>query len=204
MADKTWQILRTVAEFVEGFETLEDLGPAITVFGSARVEAQHPMYSQAVEAGRLIAEAGYATITGGGPGAMEAANRGAIEAGGKSVGLNIRLPHERGSNSFQNISVEFRHFYARKVCFLKHCDGVVCFPGGFGTLDEFFELVTLIQTQKNPKIPVALIGSKYWNGLIRFMETFLLHGDIEYIGDADMGLFEVFDDMREAIEFVCD
>lgn len=197
-----WQIFRTISEFVEGFETLEELGRAITVFGSARVPDSDPAYEQAVKAGRLIAEAGYATITGGGPGIMEAANKGSIEAGGRSVGLNIKLPHEQGSNGFQNISVDFRYFYARKVCFLKHCDGVMCFPGGFGTLDEFFELVTLIQTKKNPKIPVALVGSAYWNRLVDFMRDTLLSGG--FVSEPDMSLFSVFDDVEDAVEFVCD
>jgi uncharacterized protein (TIGR00730 family) len=204
MADKTWHILKMVAEFVEGFETLEDLGPAITVFGSARVKPEHPQYGQAMEAGRLIAEAGYATITGGGPGIMEAANRGAMEAGGRSVGLNIRLPREQGANPYQNVSVEFKHFYARKVCFLKHCRGVLCFPGGFGTLDEFFELVTLIQTAKGPRIPVALMGSAFWGRLTEFVRCAMLASDPPYVDQADLGLFKVFDDVREAVEFVCD
>ena len=202
--DKTWRILKMLAEFVEGFETLEGLGPAITVFGSARVKPEHPQYGQAVEAGRLIAEAGYATITGGGPGVMEAANRGAMDAGGKSVGLNIRLPHEQGANPYQNVSVEFKHFYARKVCFLKHCCGVLCFPGGFGTLDEFFELVTLIQTAKGPRIPVALMGSEFWGKLAEFMRCAMLASGPPYVDQADLGLFRVFDDVREAVEFVCD
>lgn len=202
MSDRMWQIFRTISEFVEGFETLDGLDRAITVFGSARVPDGDPAYKQATDAGRLIAEAGYATITGGGPGIMEAANRGAIEAGGKSVGLNIILPHEQGPNEFQNISVDFRYFYARKVCFLKHCNGVICFPGGFGTLDEFFELVTLIQTGKNPKIPIALVGSAYWDRLIDFVRDTLLGGG--FVSEPDMGLFSVFDDIGDAVEFVCD
>jgi len=197
-----WQIFRTISEFVEGFETLEELGRAITVFGSARVPDGDAVYNQAMDAGRLIAEAGYATITGGGPGIMEAANKGAISAGGKSVGLNIKLPHEQGSNGFQNVSVDFRYFYARKVCFLKHCNGVICFPGGFGTMDEFFELITLIQTGKTPKIPIALIGSGYWNGVMDFMRNTLLSGG--FVSEPDMGLFSVFDDIEDAVEFVCD
>ncbi len=197
-----WQIFRTISEFVEGFETLEELGRAITVFGSARVPDNDPAYMQAMDAGRLIAEAGYATITGGGPGIMEATNKGAIEADGKSVGLNIKLPHEQGSNGFQNVSVDFRYFYARKVCFLKHCSGVICFPGGFGTLDEFFELVTLIQTGKNPRIPVALVGSVYWNNLVCFMRDTLASGG--FVSEPDLRLFSVFDDIESAVEFVCD
>lgn len=202
MSDKMWQIFRTISEFVEGFETLDGLDRAITVFGSARVPDGDPAYKQAMDAGRLIAEAGYATITGGGPGIMEAANKGAIKAGGQSVGLNIVLPHEQGPNEFQNISVDFRYFYARKVCFLKHCNGVICFPGGFGTLDEFFELVTLIQTGKSPKIPIALVGSAYWGRLIDFMRDTLLSGG--FVSEPDMGLFGVFDDIGDAVEFVCD
>lgn len=199
---KMWQIFRTMAEFVEGFETLEELGRAITVFGSARVPDSDPAYKQAVDAGRLIAEAGYATITGGGPGIMEAANKGAIGAGGQSVGLNIKLPHEQVANRFQNISVDFHYFYARKVCFLKHCSGVICFPGGVGTMDEFFELVTLIQTRKTPRIPIALVGSAYWDGVTKFMRDTLLTGG--FISKTDMELFSVFDDIEDAVEFVCD
>lgn len=201
MANKTWQILRTVSEFVEGFEKLSDLGPAITVFGSARAQPESQWYSLAEEAGRLISQSGYATITGGGPGIMEAANKGAIGVGGKSVGLNIILPHEHGANQYQNISVDFRYFYARKVCFLKHCYGVICFPGGFGTLDEFFELVTLIQTGKNPRIPVALMGSVYWNKLVNFMRDELLNE--KYIDECDLNMSRIFDDAQEAVNFVC-
>jgi len=202
MADKMWQIFRTMAEFVEGFETLEELGRAITVFGSARVPEGDEAYKQATRAGCLIAEAGYATITGGGPGIMEAANKGAIEAGGQSVGLNIKLPHEQGANGFQNISVDFHYFYARKVCFLKHCGGVLCFPGGFGTMDEFFELITLIQTGKTPRIPIALVGSAYWSKVIDFMQDTLL--DSGFVSEPDLNLFSVFDDIDDAVEFVCD
>lgn len=202
MYDQAWQILRMVSEFVEGYETLSDLGPAVTVFGSARVKPTEPAYSQAEEAGRLLARAGYATITGGGPGIMEAANKGAIEAGGKSAGLNIRLPHEQGANPYQNVSVEFRHFYARKVCFLKHCNGVICFPGGFGTLDEFFELVTLMQTEKNPRIPVALVNKAYWGKLVDFIQGALLP---RYVGGHDLDLFRLFDDgdIPAAVDFAC-
>jgi len=200
--EAAWQILKTVAEFVEGFEMLSDLGRAITVFGSARVQPGDPWYARAENAGRLIAQAGYATITGGGPGIMEAANKGAIEGGGKSAGLNIKLPHEQGANQYQSVSVEFRHFYARKVCFLKHCNGVICFPGGFGTLDEFFELVTLMQTGKNPIIPVALMGSDYWDKAVDFLRHSLLDG--KYIDEHDLDLFRTFDDVRDAVNFVCD
>lgn len=183
---------------------LSNLGRAITVFGSARVPPGSRWYAQAEDAGRLIAQAGYATITGGGPGTMEATNKGAFNEGGRSVGLNIRLPHEQGANQYQNLSIEFRHFYARKVCFLKHCDGVICFPGGFGTLDEFFELVTLMQTGKNPKVPVAMVGTAYWGKLVDFLRDAMRVPGEEYIDNCDLDLFRLFDDVQEAVEFVCD
>lgn len=199
-----WQIFKTVAEFVEGFEALQDLGPAITIFGSARTPPGHPMYLKAVEVGRLVAEAGYAVVTGGGSGIMEAANKGAADIGGKSLGLNISLPHEQTNNSFQNISVDFKYFYARKVCLLKGSSGVICFPGGVGTMDEFFEVVTLVQTKKTDRVPIALIGRDYWNTMTEFLEKAMLGGDTEYISRSDLRMFTITDDITEAVELVCD
>ena len=198
-----WQIFKTMSEFVEGFEALDQLGPAITVFGSARTPQNHHLYADARKAGHLLAENGFAVITGGGPGIMAAANQGALDGGGTSVGLNIQLPNETINNGFQNISVNFHYFYARKVCFLKHCDGIICFPGGFGTMDEFFEIVTLIQTGKTDPMPVALVGTAYWNNLIEFLKKSMLDGDMEYIVPADLTLFTVTDSIEEAVATAC-
>lgn len=192
-----------MSEFVEGFEALDQIGPAVTVFGSARTPKEHPLYADAQKTGRLLAERGFAVITGGGPGIMAAVNQGAMAAGGTSVGLNIQLPNETINNGFQNISVNFNYFYARKVCFLKHCDGIICFPGGFGTMDEFFEVVTLIQTGKTDPMPVALVGTKYWNNLIEFLKKSMLDGEMEYIVPADLTLFTVTDSIEEAVATAC-
>lgn len=198
-----WQIFRTMSEFVEGFEALDQIGPAVTVFGSARTPQDHRLYADARKAGRLLAENGFAVITGGGPGIMAAANQGAMDADGTSVGLNIQLPEETINNGFQNISVNFHYFYARKVCFLKHCDGIICFPGGFGTMDEFFEVLTLIQTGKTDPMPVALVGVQYWSNLIEFLNKTMLDNDMEYISPADLTLFTVTDSIEEAVAIVC-
>ena len=167
-----WRTLRILAEFVEGFDALAGVGPAVTVFGSARVAEGDPVYEQARELGRLLAEAGLTVITGGGPGVMEAANRGCFEAGGFSVGCNIELPHEQWLNPWVDLGVEFRYFFVRKTMFVKYAEGFVIFPGGFGTLDELFESLTLIQTGKIAHFPVFLVGTAYWAGLLAwFRET---------------------------------
>ena len=163
----TWRALRILSEFVEGFDAMAAVGPAVTVFGSARTVAKDPLYETARKLGRLLAEAGYAVITGGGPGTMEAANRGCQEGGGLSVGCNIELPHEQGLNPYVDLGVEFRYFFARKTMFVKYADGFVILPGGFGTLDELFEALTLIQTGKVRHFPVVLVGRAYWAGPAR-------------------------------------
>ena len=192
-----WRVLRIQAEFVEGFGALAELGPAVAVFGSARTPADHPSYTQAEEAGRKLAEAGFAVITGGGPGAMEAANRGASEAGGVSVGLGIELPFEIGLNEWVDVGVNFRYFFARKTMFVKYARGFVVLPGGLGTLDELFEALTLVQTQKVTSFPVVLIGTEYWSGLLAWLrDTALADGKL---GQADLDLLALTDDVDEAV-----
>jgi uncharacterized protein (TIGR00730 family) len=190
-------------EFLQGFEAVERIGrPAITVFGSARVREDHPAYAAAREAGRRLAEAGFAVVTGGGPGVMEAANRGAQETGGVSVGFNIELPHEQHSNAYLDIDVVFDHFYARKVCFVKPAEGFVIFPGGFGTLDELFEALTLIQTDKVLDFPVVLFDSDYWEELLHFVREELLANGL--VSPEDVELLHVTDDPGQAVQIVHD
>ena len=166
-----WRVLRITAEFVEGFDALAEVGPAVSVFGSARVEEGSPLYETARALGGHLADAGFAVITGGGPGLMAAANRGCHEAGGFSIGCNIELPHEQWLNPWVDLGVEFRYFFARKTMFVKYADGFVIMPGGFGTLDEFFEALTLIQTGKIRHFPVFLVGTAYWAGLLDWLRT---------------------------------
>jgi hypothetical protein len=195
-----WRALRILSEFVEGFDAMAAVGPAITVFGSARTRPEDPTYELARTIGRRLAEAGFAIITGGGPGTMEAANRGCQEGGGLSVGCNIELPHEQGMNAYVDLGVEFRYFFARKVMFVKYADGFVILPGGFGTLDELFESLTLIQTGKVSHFPVVLVGRAYWAGLVGWMhDSLLAHGAI---AANDLDLFHVTDDPDEVTRIV--
>jgi len=192
-----WRVLRIQAEFVEGFGALAELGPAIAVFGSARTPADHPSYAVGEKLGRDLVAAGFAVITGGGPGAMEAANKGASEAGGVSVGLGIELPWETGLNSWADIGINFRYFFARKTMFVKYSQGFVVLPGGLGTLDELFEAVTLVQTQKVTSFPVVLIGVDYWSGLLDWLRgTVLADGKISA---SDLDMFTLTDDPDEAV-----
>jgi uncharacterized protein (TIGR00730 family) len=195
-----WRIFRIMAEFVDSFEVLSQVGPGVTVFGSARVQRSNRYYAAAVELTKGLAKHNLAIITGGGPGIMEAANRGASLAKGKSVGLNIELPHEQMGNRFSNIPIHFHYFFSRKVCFVKYSIGFVFMPGGFGTLDEFFEVITLVQTQRIPEFPLILFGKKHWNGLIRWMKAHL-EGS-EFIGPGDLNLFRLTDDPQEAIDII--
>ena len=188
-----WRTLRITAEFVEGFDALAEIGPAISIFGSARVKEGDPTYEQAREMGRLLALEGLTVLTGGGPGVMAAANRGCYEAGGFSVGCNIELPHEQWLNPWVDLGVEFRYFFVRKTMFVKYADGFVIFPGGYGTLDELFEAVTLIQTGKIRHFPVFLIGTEHWSGLLRWLRDTLL--PIGAVTEADLELFTVTDDL---------
>lgn len=202
-AEETWRIFRIMAEFVEGIEVMSRVGPAISVFGSARTPPGTKYYDLAVECGRLLAERQFAVITGGGPGIMAAVNQGAAEAGGKSVGLNIALPHEQEANPYQNIAMDFHYFFVRKVMFIKYAVGMICFPGGFGTLDEFFEAMTLLQTKKAPAMAVALVGSEYWNPLADWIRTTLLEQHAA-ICPGDLNLYQITDDPHVAVATVCD
>jgi uncharacterized protein (TIGR00730 family) len=195
-----WRVLRIQSEFVEGFGALAELGPAISVFGSARTTADDPAYALAEELGKALAEAGFAVVTGGGPGIMEAANKGALESGGVSVGLGIELPFEAGMNQYVDVGVNFRYFFARKTMFVKYAQGFVVLPGGFGTLDELFEALTLVQTQKVTSFPIILMGNGYWSGLVDWIRgTALEHGKVSA---ADLDMFHVTDDVDEVVSIV--
>jgi uncharacterized protein (TIGR00730 family) len=197
-----WRVFRIMGEFVEGFDTLAQLGPAVTVFGSARTHPDDPMYAYAQETAALLAEAGFAVITGGGPGIMEAANKGAAEAGGESVGCNIELPFEQGMNAFVKIAINFRYFFVRKTMFMKYAEAFVIFPGGFGTMDELFEALTLIQTGKVRNFPVVLFGRAYWKGLLDWLgDTMVAEGKL---GAADLKLLIVTDSPEEAVHVITD
>lgn len=200
-ADSTdgWRVFRIMSEFVEGFESLADIGKAVTIFGSARTRPDDPYYKAAEKTSQLLAKAGFSVITGGGPGIMEAGNKGAFEAGGESAGLNITLPHEQEGNKYQTITLDFHYFYARKVMFVKYAMAFVCFPGGYGTLDEFFETITLIQTLKVEPFPIILYGSSYWNGLVDWMTRTLVP---QFIDDEDLSIFRIVDDPREVVKIV--
>ncbi len=200
---ESWRVLRIQGEFVEAIESLCTLPPAVSVFGSARLPEDDPHYKSAMQCGAQLVKAGFAVITGGGPGIMEAANRGAFEAGGTSVGLNIALPQEQDANSYQTLELDFRYFFIRKVMFVKYARGFVIYPGGFGTLDEFFESLTLIQTLKIQPFPVVLVGRKYWGSLMEWMESTLAE-EFKTIGPDDMDLFSVVDDPAEAVQIIHD
>jgi len=196
-----WRVFRIMSEFVESFEVMSRVGPAVSVFGSARTPRDSRYYRLARRLGNMLADRRLAVITGGGPGIMEAANRGADEAGGKSVGLNIALPHEQTANPYANIQLDFHYFFARKVMFVKYACAFVCFPGGFGTMDEFFESMTLIQTEKVEKFPVVLIGKTFWSKLIGWMDNVMLRRN-KNISPDDMDLFHLTDSLREACEII--
>ncbi len=193
-----WRALRIIGEFIDGFDALARLGPAVTVFGSARTGTDDPSYAAARRLGARLAEEGFTVITGGGPGIMEAANRGCQEAGGYSVGCSIELPHEQANNPYLDLDITFRYFFVRKTMFVKYAQGFVIFPGGFGTLDELFESVTLVQTGKIDHFPIVLFGADYWNGLLDWLGSTV--AGAENIGRADLGLLRVTDDVEEAAE----
>jgi len=197
---ESWRIFRIMAEFVDAIETLSELGKAVSIFGSARSKPDDPYYRKAELLGQLLAEAGFAVITGGGPGIMEAANKGTAEAGGKSVGMNIRLPFEQKPNPYANIHVDYKYFFVRKVMFVKYAVAYVIFPGGFGTMDELFEALTLIQTRRIKSFPVVLVGRDYWQGLIDWIrETMCRQGKIS---PEDMELWQVMDDPEEVVRHI--
>jgi len=197
-SSEPWRVLRIMGEFVEGFDTLADVRDGVTLFGSARVKPEDPMYGSAVEASRLLAKAGFTVITGGGPGIMEAGNKGARLGDGRSIGLNIELPFEQGTNEYVETSIHFRYFFVRKMMFVKYSVGFVVFPGGFGTMDELFEALTLIQTSKIKHFPVVLFGSRYWQGLIQWMrDTMAAERKID---PRDLELFSLTDDPVVAVQ----
>lgn len=198
-----WRIFRVMAEFVEGFDELATVGPAVSFFGSARSKPDDSYYKLAHETAYEIAKAGFAVITGGGGGIMEAANKGGAEAGGKSIGLNIELPLEQVPNDYQNLSLHFRYFFCRKVMFLKYAHGFIVFPGGYGTMDEFCESLVLIQTLKQASFPVILMGSEYWKGLIDWMKQKMLF-EHKYIDPEDLDVFTVIDDPKAAVKVITD
>lgn len=197
---ESWRVFRIMGEFVEGFDELSRLGPAVTVFGSARTTADDPYFQQCVETARLLGEAGFSIITGGGPGMMQAANIGARKAGVCSVGLNIELPFEQDVNKHADLKIHFRYFFVRKTMFVKYAQGFVIFPGGFGTLDELFESLTLIQTRKIKNFPVVLFGSEYWQGLLDWLKNTMEPAGNISAGDLD--LFLVTDSPAEAADYV--
>ena len=195
-----WRVLRIQSEFIEGFGTLAELPAAISVFGSARTAVDSPEYEAGVRLGRGLVEAGFAVITGGGPGAMEAANKGACEADGISVGLGIELPFEQGLNAYVDIGLNFRYFFVRKMMFVKYAQGFVVLPGGLGTLDELFEALTLVQTQKVTRFPIVLFGTEYWGGLVHWLKnTLIAQGKA---AEKDLLLFHLTDDVEEAVALV--
>ena len=197
---ESWRIFRIMAEFVDGIETLSSLEPAVTIFGSARSKPGDKYYEMAADMGSLLAKEGFTVITGGGPGIMEAANKGALGAGGQSVGLNIELPFEQKLNPYTNIHINFRYFFVRKVMFVKYAMSYVIFPGGFGTMDELFESLTLIQTDKMKPFPVILIGSDYWSGLLNWIEDTMLEQDM--ILPEDTAIFTLVDSPSDAVEII--
>jgi uncharacterized protein (TIGR00730 family) len=193
LAEDSWRMFRILGEFVQGFEELAGVGKAVTVFGSARLGEDTGTYASARRLASDLATAGYTILTGGGPGIMEAANRGALDVGGRSIGLNIDLPHEQSPNSYQTDSIKFKYFFVRKVMLVKYSTAFVVFPGGFGTIDEMFEALTLIQTKKIKPFPVYLVGVEYWSGLVQWLKSTLLgHGTIS---ENDLHLFKVVDDV---------
>lgn len=200
---EAWRVMRIQSELVDGIEHLIKLGPAVTVFGSARFDEHNPWYQSARGLGGRIAQEGLAVITGGGPGIMEGANRGAFEAGGKSVGLNITLPMEQKPNPYQNVELSFRYFFVRKFLFVRHAVAVVIYPGGFGTMDELFEVLTLVQTRKSASIPIVLFGKSYWQGLLAWMQQTMLEQGA-CISPEDMKLFHLVDSIDEAVQIIRD
>jgi uncharacterized protein (TIGR00730 family) len=195
-----WRIFRIMAEFVEGFDRMHTFENAVTIFGSARLKPNHKMYRMAEETTKLLAQSGYSVITGGGPGIMEAGNRGAFLAKGDSIGLNIELPFEQKPNPYIKTLINFHYFFCRKVMFVKYAKAVIIFPGGFGTLDELFESLTLVQTGRMPKVPVILFGSQYWKGLQEWMKAMMLKEGC--IDENDLYLYHVVDDPKEVVKII--
>ncbi|MDY0311176.1 MAG: TIGR00730 family Rossman fold protein [Desulfobacterales bacterium] len=197
---ESWRLFKIIGEFVDGVETLHELGPAVSIFGSARVGPEDPTYQTAETLGGMFARNGFAVITGGGGGVMAAANKGAAEAGGSSVGLNIHLPHEQVPNQYANICIEFKYFFVRKVMFLKYASAYIALPGGFGTLDEVFESITLIQTQRIRPLPMILVGTDYWSGLLDWIRQNLQKRGV--ISPGDLNIIQVIDDPAQVVQAV--
>ncbi len=200
--EDTWRVFRIMSEFVDGFETMSRVGAGVSVFGSSRTPRSNPYYRKARRLGRLIAERGLAVITGGGPGIMEAANRGAHDVGGVSVGLNITLPNEQRTNPWANVRLDFRYFFARLVMFVKYAVSFVCFPGGFGTLHEFYNSMTLIQTHKADRFPVILIGRSFWHGIDGWMRKRMLNSGCPKVDGEDLELYTITDSLNEAMGII--
>ncbi|MCS7279211.1 MAG: TIGR00730 family Rossman fold protein [Thermodesulfobacteriaceae bacterium] len=201
-AKESWRLFKIMAEFVDGFEVLPKVYPGVTVFGSSRVPSEHPDYKKAETLGHLLAKSGFSVITGGGPGIMEAANKGAYEEGGYSVGLNIKLPLEQEPNPYTNVRLEFKYFFVRKVMMAKYSVAFVFFPGGFGTLDEMFEILTLVQTRKIRPIPIILVGQEFWNPLYQWFVNLLI--GTNKISPSDLELFKILDEPQEIIDYIKD
>ncbi|MBW2677295.1 MAG: TIGR00730 family Rossman fold protein [Deltaproteobacteria bacterium] len=197
---ESWRLFKIMGEFVEGVENLHDLGPAVSIFGSARMQPDNPVYKKTEEIAALFAQNNFAVITGGGGGVMEAANKGASEAGGKSAGLNIRLPFEQKPNPYVNVKLEFNYFFIRKVMFIKYAAAYIAMAGGFGTLDELFEVITLIQTHRIKPLPVILVGSEHWAGLKEWIEARILTENLA--SEKDMDIFQIMDDPEEIVDHV--
>jgi uncharacterized protein (TIGR00730 family) len=199
-ARESWHMFTIMAEFIESTERLSAIGPAVTIFGSARIKPDNPFYISCMDLARRLSDAGFAVISGGGPGIMEAANRGAFEGASASVGLNIELPHEQKTNPWQNVSLNFRHFFARKVAFVKYADAYVIYPGGFGTMDELSEVLTLIQTGKSRHIPVILVGKEFWSGYLDWMKNQMSHQGL--IEASDLNLIQVIDEPAHIVDAI--
>jgi hypothetical protein len=197
---ESWKVFQIMAEFVEGFEKLASIRPSVSIFGSARFSPEHPYYQLAEEIGRVLSDSGFSVVSGGGPGIMEAANKGAYAGPSPSIGLNIMLPHEQRANEYQNISLHFRHFFSRKVMFVKYASAYVVLPGGFGTLDELAEILTLVQTGKTRRIPIILVDREFWQGLIEWFKSSLVKGGT--IDAADLQLFELVDNPAEVVDAI--
>ncbi|MCG6909427.1 MAG: TIGR00730 family Rossman fold protein [Deltaproteobacteria bacterium] len=197
---ESWRLFKIMGEFVDGVENLHDLGPAVSIFGSARMRPEDPVYKKTEKIAALFAKNDFAVITGGGGGVMEAANKGAAEAGGTSAGLNIRLPFEQKPNNYANVRLEFNYFFIRKVMFIKYAAAFIAMPGGFGTLDELFEVITLVQTHRIKPLPVILVGSEHWTGLTAWIEERILAERLA--SPKDMDIFQIMDDPHEIVNFV--
>jgi uncharacterized protein (TIGR00730 family) len=198
--EDSWRLFRVLAEFVDGFETMASVYPAVSIFGSARSQPKSPAYKMTEKIASSLVKNGFNIISGGGPGIMEAANKGAAEAGGKSVGLNIHLPYEQKPNNYANVKLDFRYFFIRRVMFVKYAVAYVIMPGGFGTLDEFFEAITLIQTKKIRTFPVIMMDSKYWKGLLDWIKGTMIKE--KTISESDMDIFQLVDDPEEAVNII--